>query len=239
MRVKITGNASDNNLSPSINGTTRGTAQYPTAAYANYSWDFTTDPADSTGWTAVKLAEQKLGLYYMISNQAATDVVLGRVPELKVEVHGPIGAEVTGILPAKWGALCRRLIPARLRTLTDNYRTLVGLVIEEATAKAAQLFFRNTNGTPSWRTVAAEWSTTHYPAAPTAQPNLSVVPFVYENEYGGVTLTRLKTEKERRYLCAGSRDVRAFGEEVAKSVIGRGELTEDEMAKVEAAWKQY
>lgn len=125
------------------------------------------------------------------------------------------GAEVAGILESKWSAKCRRLIAARLDSLTDNYPTVLGLVTEEATLGAAQLFFRNTNGTDSWRVVGQEWSTTHYPAAPTAQPELSVIPFVYENQWGGLTLSRLKTELERRYLCAGSREVRQFGHELA------------------------
>lgn len=215
MRARTTGTGiSLDELAPSINGTTRGTAQSPTASYASYQWDFTTDPADSQPWTIAKLAAQKFGLWYDLRTTTNATTAAGSVPELKVEVHGPMGPEVTGILPAKWGALCRRLIAAKLRSLSDGYRTLVGLVTEEATAKAGQLFFRNTNGTDSWRTVGAEWSTTHYPAAPTAQPNLSVVPFVYENQWGGVTLTRLKTELERRYLCAGSRDVRAFGDDI-------------------------
>jgi len=124
------------------------------------------------------------------------------------------GVEVTGILPAKWAALCRRIVAASLKSLSDGYRTLLALFTEEATLHAGQLAFRNTNGTPSWRTVGAEWSATHYPSAPTAQPNLSVVPFVYRNQWGGLTLTRLKTELERRYLAAGSRNILQVGDEI-------------------------
>lgn len=120
--------------------------------------------------------------------------------------------QVTGVLEARWSALCRRIMPFSTPSLDDGYPTWLALWKNEST-KMAQLAFRSTNGTPDTRVFGQEFSVTHYPAA--APVHHRVVPMVSENEYGGLTLHRLNYEHARRYLCGGSRDVLLHGRDVA------------------------
>lgn len=121
------------------------------------------------------------------------------------------GAEVTGILESAIGFLARRMVSAKFPSLSDGYPAPLMLYTEETTKKAAMLAWRSTNGTDSWRTVGREFSATHYPASGVV--NHRVVPLVYENEYGGLTLHRLTTAADRQFLAAGSREMLLLNDE--------------------------
>jgi len=72
-------------LTPSINGTTRGTARTLGTSLASYSEALTTDPADSAAWTAAKLAAQKIGYILAASGMPGG---AANASEFKVEVLG-------------------------------------------------------------------------------------------------------------------------------------------------------
>jgi len=117
-----------------------------------------------------------------------------------------------GLLESKWGALARRIYAATLGSVTDGYPAPLVLFVNQ-TIKAATICFRSTNTTPAeWRTPAQEFSAHHYPA--TGVPNHRVLPLVYRNQYGGLTLHRMNTAEHRSHYAAGSRDVLQVGKQV-------------------------
>lgn len=125
--------------------------------------------------------------------------------------------QVTGVLESSWSALAKRIMPFASPSLTNGFPTWLALYVNEST-KMAQLAFRSTNGTPATRVLGSDfgaysygWPTTRTDGVPTFR----VMPHVYENEYGGLTLARLNNEKSRRFLCGGSRDVILHGRDVA------------------------
>jgi len=122
------------------------------------------------------------------------------------------GSSLTaGILESKWGALARRMLSATLASMVDLFPTPLTLFVNEVT-KSATLSFRSTNGADSWRTVGMDFSATTYPD--TGVPTHRVVPMIYRNEYGGLTVHRLNTAEYRQHMAAGSRDVLQVGSEV-------------------------
>lgn len=121
------------------------------------------------------------------------------------------GHETTGILPTDWDALARRMYSLRLPSMTDGYPTQMLLFCNESYGNA-QPAWRSRND-DSWHTLGAEFSATHYPA--TGVPNFRVVPLLYRNEYGGLTLHRLNTERDRRAVFGGSRNLAFTEDEVA------------------------
>ena len=124
--------------------------------------------------------------------------------------------QINGVVESSWSAKARRLIAAVLPSNTNNYPTWLALFVNE-TSKMAQMAFRSTNGTPAARVVGSEFGTYHY-GWPTTRtdgvPTFRVMPHVYDNERGGMTLGRLVSEKQRRFLCGGSRDLLRHGSEV-------------------------
>jgi hypothetical protein len=112
-----------------------------------------------------------------------------------------------GILPTKWAAKARRAIAAVLRSITDGFPAPMFLLTNEST-KSATLSWKDST-TASWRTVGDDFSASTYPDA--ALPTHRVVPMVYENEYGGITLHRLNTAEYRQHMAAGSRDIQQSG----------------------------
>jgi hypothetical protein len=125
------------------------------------------------------------------------------------------GSEVTGVLESKTGMLARRMLSVTLQSLADGYPSPLTLYTYEA-SKEATLAFRNTNGTDDWCVPAQEYSATYYPCDTTigTVPAHRVVPMVYRNEYGGLTLHRLTTAEYRRHLCAGSRSIIQVGKDI-------------------------
>lgn len=123
------------------------------------------------------------------------------------------GASLTGgVLESKWGALARRMIAATLLSMTDLFPTPLTLYVNETT-KHGTLSFRSTNGTDNWRVVGQEFDTaTTYPD--TGVPTHRVMPMVYRNEYGGLTVHRLNTAEYRAHMAAGSRDIAQVGDEI-------------------------
>ena len=136
-----------------------------------------------------------------------------------------------GTLESKWGALARRVIAATLDSVTDGYPSPLTLYTNEGTLSAA-LGWRSTNGATwtvgvlsgeTWKVLGSEFSSHHYPA--TGVPNWRVVPMIYENEHGGVTLHRFNNLVHRQHALGGSRDVLEVGRDVCwpgyTSVPGR------------------
>lgn len=121
------------------------------------------------------------------------------------------GHETDGILETAIGFLCRRMVSAKLPSLSDGYPTPLMLFTEETTEQAATLAFRNTNGTDAWRTVGQDFGSTHYPTTASSVVYHRVVPMVYENKYGGLTLHRLNSAERRQFLAAGSRETLLAG----------------------------
>ena len=105
-----------------------------------------------------------------------------------------------GILEGSWGAKARRFFSAVLGASTDTYPSPVLLYTNEDTKSATLAFHDGAN----WRTVGDDFSTTTYP--PSGVPTHRVVPMVYDNEYGGMTLHRLNTAEYRQHMAAGSRN---------------------------------
>jgi hypothetical protein len=93
-------------------------------------------------------------------------------------------AVTSGVLESKWTARARRMVAMTLASAIDKFATPVILFLYEA-SRYATLCFRSTNGTDSWRTIGMEFSGTTYPT--TGVPKHRVMPFVYENQYGGIT----------------------------------------------------
>jgi hypothetical protein len=119
-----------------------------------------------------------------------------------------------GTLETKWGALARRIIAAALGTVADGYRAPLILYRNDA-IKAGTLCWRSTNVSPAeWRTVGQEFSAHHYPSTSTGVPNHRVLPRVYRNQYGGLTLHRLNTAEYRAHMAAGSRNPLQVGKQV-------------------------
>ena len=112
-----------------------------------------------------------------------------------------------GILASKWGAKARRMIAVVLRSVTDGYPTPLVCLTNETT-KSATLSYYSSNDS-LWHQVGDGFSGTTYPA--TGVPTHRVVPMVYENEYGGITLHRLNTAEYRQHMAAGSRDIQQSG----------------------------
>jgi hypothetical protein len=73
---------------PSINGATRGAAHTLTASEAQYSDNFTTDPADSVAWTAAKLAAQRMGYILTGNSGSPYSSTECRQTEFEVQVYG-------------------------------------------------------------------------------------------------------------------------------------------------------
>lgn len=119
------------------------------------------------------------------------------------------GHETNGILETAIGFKARAMYSAALPMLADGYPTPLILYTEEATEKAGTLAFRNTNGTDDWRMVGDDFGATRYPDS--GQVYHRVVPMLYENKYGGLTLHRLNSAQYRQFLCAGSRELLLAG----------------------------
>lgn len=126
----------------------------------------------------------------------------------------------SGMLESSWSALARRVIAATLPSLEDGFPSPLTLFTNETT-KSATLCFRSTNGATwtagalsgeTYRTVGQEFSATHYPDA--ALVHHRVLPLVYRNQYGGLTVHRLNSAEHRRHMAAGSRDVLQVGTQV-------------------------
>jgi hypothetical protein len=118
------------------------------------------------------------------------------------------GIEAAGVLESKWSARARRIIAARLRSSVTANPCPVVLYTNESEHRAT-LGFR-ANG--AWRTVGKDFSASSYPA--TGVPTHRVVPMVYHNEYGGLTLHRLNTAEYRTHMCAGSRSLEMVGDQL-------------------------
>ena len=116
-----------------------------------------------------------------------------------------------GLLESKWGAAAKRVYAFALRSVASGFSVPVVLFLNEA-SRYATMCFRSTNGSGSWRTVGQEFSTTHYPDA--TAPNHRVMPMVYENQYGGLTLHRLNTAEHRARWMNGSRSLHFSGGQV-------------------------
>lgn len=99
-----------------------------------------------------------------------------------------------------------------LQSLTSGMPTWLGLFVHEA-SKRATIAWWSDNGDAGARELAGEYGSFHYPSS--GVPTLRIVPFVYENEYGGLTLTRGQNAADRNHLCAGSRDLLRQDEDVA------------------------
>lgn len=131
--------------------------------------------------------------------------LVGNQRQLRV----PGGDTVTnGLLESTWGAVAKRVYAAALRSVTNGFSVPLVLFMNEA-AHYATLCFRSTNGGGSWRTVGQEFSTFHYPDD--TAPNHRVMPMVYENQYGGLTVHRLNTAEHRARWANGSRSIHFSG----------------------------
>ena len=115
------------------------------------------------------------------------------------------GHEVTGILETSIGFLARRFYAALLASMVDLFPTTLLLFTEEATTGAATICYRSTNGADSWRVIGDGFDGTSYPDS--GVPTHRVVPMVYDNQWGGMTIHRLNTATDRQYACAGSRSL--------------------------------
>jgi hypothetical protein len=118
----------------------------------------------------------------------------------------------SAVLESSWGAKARRMVSAALSSLVDHLPTWLILYTEEVHGYA-QLAWSSTNGASAPRVIGQEYGSFHYPT--TGVPTLRCVPYVYENEYGGMTLARLVNEEQRRHLCGGSRDILRQGSDIA------------------------
>lgn len=114
------------------------------------------------------------------------------------------GHETAGILETAIGFLARRLYGALLASMLDLFPCAVVLFTEEATSGAGTIAYYSTN-TDAWRVLGDGFDGTTYPASGVIAHR--VVPMVYENQYGGLTLHRLNTATDRQYACAGSRSL--------------------------------
>lgn len=94
-----------------------------------------------------------------------------------------------------------------MKTYTEEQCPII-LYTNEA-EKQATLAFR-ANG--AWRTVGQDFSETSYPGA--GVPTHRVVPMVYRNKYGGLTLHRLQDAEHRTHMAAGSRSIALVNEQV-------------------------
>lgn len=121
------------------------------------------------------------------------------------------GVEVAGVLESAIGFLARRMLSCALASMVDLFPSPLILYTEETTAKAGTLAFRSTNGTDAWRTVGKEFSSTHYPTSAGTVANHRVMPQVYRNAQGGMTVHRLNSATARQFMCAGSRDLVQHG----------------------------
>jgi hypothetical protein len=76
---------------PRINGVDRGVQQQFSSAFANFSQDFSTDPADGLAWTNAKVNAQTFGTTLEIITNAATvdNTAEGWLSEWSVELWGP------------------------------------------------------------------------------------------------------------------------------------------------------
>lgn len=117
---------------------------------------------------------------------------------------------LSGMLESKWGALARRIIAATLRSVTDGFSSPAVLFKNDATNSAC-VAYRSSNDS-LWHTVGDGFSGTTYPN--TGPVKHRVVPMVYENEYGGLTMHRLNTTEYRQHAAAGSRNILQVGDEV-------------------------
>lgn len=138
-RARFIGNGDTSNVGswqPRINGTDRGSSAGLTGSFADYSQDFTTDPADSNPWTNAKLNAQTFGLHLRAAI-VDTDHINSadiRLSEFSVEVWGPdvqtmTPAGATVALAVSAGALVAGLVavscdPAPVNT-TPTAPTLV------------------------------------------------------------------------------------------------------------------
>lgn len=114
------------------------------------------------------------------------------------------GVETAGILETAIGFLARRMLAALLASMTDLFPTPLLLFTEEATKGAGTIAYYSTNDS-AWHVLGDGFDGTSYPAS--GRVAHRVVPMVYENEYGGLTLHRLNTATDRQYACAGSRSL--------------------------------
>lgn len=115
------------------------------------------------------------------------------------------GVEVAGILETAIGFLARRMYAALLASMLDLFPTVLVLFTEEATTGAGTIAYYSTNGSDAWRVLGDGFDGTTYPASGVIAHR--VVPMVYENQWGGLTLHRLTNATDRQYACAGSRSL--------------------------------
>ena len=117
------------------------------------------------------------------------------------------GVEQTGILPAKWGAKARRILPLTLAG-AQTYGCLYNKESQSASFPTVDTgYFSNLYGrvgSTDW-TLLSEWGTNGYPTATGSEFMLKVEPLWYESGEGGYT--RGVHEIARRFLVSGSRDV--------------------------------
>jgi len=114
------------------------------------------------------------------------------------------GHETAGVLETAIGFLARRIYGALLASMLDLFPTQVVLFTEEATTGAGTIAYYSTN-TDAWRVIGDGFDGTSYPDSGVIAHR--VVPMVYENQYGGLTLHRLNSATHRQYACAGSRSL--------------------------------
>lgn len=126
------------------------------------------------------------------------------------------GHETTGFLESKWGAKARRIRSVQLKNAAETAPTWMVLYGDHAD-KEAQLAV-HINSDDSVHVLGKEFDSYHY-AQPVslrsdAIPNFIAVPYVYDNEHGGMTIARAVSAKQRRFMCGGSRDLLSQDEEV-------------------------
>lgn len=79
--------SADTTIQARIAGVNRGQNHAPSASYAWFTDDFTTDPADGQPWTASKINAQKWGFRLAVSQNVNGDISV-TASELEVEVWG-------------------------------------------------------------------------------------------------------------------------------------------------------
>lgn len=96
-RARVAGTGSSGTWQPRINGTARGTPTALTASFADYTQDFTTDPADSNAWTNAKVNAQTFGVYIEVLEPDANFPTAGilRFSEFEIQLWGPSGQTST------------------------------------------------------------------------------------------------------------------------------------------------